>query len=81
MGAIQRLAEEMTTELKAQAAAGQPLSSKGVSFGTVSNRQGIDADSLSDARRTVANLAENRESSSDTSETGTSGTAGARGSG
>jgi len=44
IGAIQRLAEEMTAEIKAQAAAGQPLSSKGVSFGTVANRQGIDAD-------------------------------------
>jgi protein phosphatase len=37
--------------------------------------QGIEADSLADARRTVANLAENRESSSST--TDPSGTAGA----
>jgi cytochrome c peroxidase len=44
IGALQRLAEEMTAEIKAQAAAGQPLSSKGVSFGTVSARQGIDSD-------------------------------------
>jgi cytochrome c peroxidase len=44
IGALQRLAEEMTAEIKAQAAAGQPLSSKGVSFGTVAARQGVDAD-------------------------------------
>jgi cytochrome c peroxidase len=44
IGAIQRLAEEMTAQIKAQAAAGQPLSSKGVSFGTASAPQGIDAD-------------------------------------
>jgi mono/diheme cytochrome c family protein len=44
LGALQKLAEEMTMELKADAAAGRPLESKGVSFGSASNPRGVAKD-------------------------------------
>jgi hypothetical protein len=44
LGALQRLAEEMTNDIKADAAAGRPLESKGVSFGTATNPKGIAKD-------------------------------------
>jgi Di-haem oxidoreductase, putative peroxidase len=44
LGALQRLAEEMTADIKADAAAGRALESKGVSFGTASSLVGVDKD-------------------------------------
>jgi hypothetical protein len=44
LGALQLLAQEMTNELKADAAAGRPLESKGVSFGTATSPKGIAPD-------------------------------------
>jgi len=44
IGATQRLAEEMTADIQADAAAGRPLESKGVRFGTKQYPDGVDAD-------------------------------------
>jgi hypothetical protein len=44
IGALQRLAEEMTADIKADAAAGRPLSAKGVDFGSAANPVGVDKD-------------------------------------